>query len=142
MRKRGILFICIGNSCRSIMAEAIARHRWKESLETFSAGVYPLGHITPYTLQVLRESHIPTDGLHSKGLDAVDFSRLGVVVDLAGFPTEELVPPWFDGRIVKAYVRDPYGGTVADFREAMGAIKSLLEERLDGWMERDVPKPA
>lgn len=135
MAKKGILFICIGNSCRSIMAEALARHHWKDSLDVFSAGVYPLGVVTPYTLQALRESHIGTDGLHSKGLSAVDFSRLEVVVDLAGFPASELAPAWFEGKIIRSYVADPYGGTLDDFRVALNAIDSMLKQKIEGWLE-------
>lgn len=133
MGRKGILFVCIGNSCRSIMAEALARHYWKDLLNAFSAGVYPLGRITPYTLQVLRERNIPADGLHSKGLAAVDFSRVDVVVDLAGFPAKELVPDRFAGKVVKAYVLDPYGGTPDDFREALNTIDWMLRQKLEIW---------
>jgi protein-tyrosine-phosphatase len=134
MEKKGILFVCIGNSCRSIMAEALARHHWNDSLDVFSAGVHPLGLVTPYTLQALRESHIPTGGLYSKGLSAVDYTRFGVVVDLAGFPAWELAPPSFEGKIIRSYVTDPYGGTLDDFREALNAIDSMLRQNIEGWL--------
>jgi len=116
------------------MAEALTRHYWKDSLDVHSAGVHPLGLVTPYTLQVLRESRIPTEGLHSKGFSAVDFSRLGVVVDLAGFPASELALASFEGRIVQSYVSDPYGGTLDDFREALKAIDSMLKENIEDWL--------
>ena len=125
--------MCIGNSCRSIMAEALARHYWKELLDVSSAGVHPLGRITPYTLQALRERNIPTGGLHSKGLAAVDFSRVDVVVDLAGFPAAELVPERFPGKVVRARVPDPYGGTPDDFRQVLKTIDWMLRERLESW---------
>ena len=114
------------------MAEALARHYWEDSLEVLSAGVYPLGKITPYTLDVLMERNIPTDGLHSKGLAAVDFSRVDVVVDLADFPVEP-VPGGFEGKVVKAFVPDPYGGTLDDFREALATIDRILKKKMERW---------
>ena len=72
MPKPKVLFICLGNSCRSIMAEALARHRCGDRWEAASAGVNPLGFVAPETLAVLAEMGVNTRGLHSKGLNEIN----------------------------------------------------------------------
>ena len=52
--RRGLLFVCLGNSCRSIMAEALARHRFPGT-RVASAGLRPLGYVAEKTLAVLAE---------------------------------------------------------------------------------------
>ena len=54
-----VLFVCIGNSCRSPMAEAIANHRFPDLLEASSAGVAPAPIVQPLTYQCLAEKQIP-----------------------------------------------------------------------------------
>jgi arsenate reductase len=70
--KPQVLFICLGNSCRSIMAEALARHLFADKLTAASAGLQPLGYVARETLTVLAEVGAPTAGLHSKGLEEVN----------------------------------------------------------------------
>lgn len=65
MRKKNVLFLCIGNSCRSQMAEALLRARHGDRFEAYSAGLDPKG-IHPLTLQVLEEIGIETKQLRSK----------------------------------------------------------------------------
>lgn len=63
-----VLFVCTGNSARSILAEALLRARGGPDFEVHSAGTEPKG-IHPLTLRVLEEARIPTDGLRSKSVD-------------------------------------------------------------------------
>ena len=60
-----VLFVCIGNSCRSQMAEAWARHFGKGNVQAFSAGSHPLGEITGETYEVMLEKGIALDGQSS-----------------------------------------------------------------------------
>ena len=62
-----VLFVCTGNSARSLMAEALLRQRGGADFEVFSAGTEPRG-INPLTLRVLDEAGIPADGLRSKSV--------------------------------------------------------------------------
>jgi arsenate reductase len=62
-----VLFVCTGNSARSLMAEALLRHRGGADFEVFSAGTEPRG-INPLTLRALAEVGIPSDGLRSKSV--------------------------------------------------------------------------
>ncbi len=64
-----VLYLCTGNSARSILAEALTRHRFGDVLGAFSAGSEPVGAINRFALKVLEEEGIPAAGLESKGLD-------------------------------------------------------------------------
>ena len=108
-RKRRILFVCIGNCCRSPLAEALLRHRGSDRFEARSAGTRPVGFVHPVVLQVLVERGVRVDGLCSQGcaeyvgqgFDAVitlcDCADLRQVLDLAG-----------GAAVVHWPTRDPY----------------------------------
>jgi arsenate reductase (thioredoxin) len=135
--KKGVLFVCIGNSCRSTMAEALARHYWNDAIEAFSAGTYPLGHITPHTLEALSERAIATNGLHSKSFSAIPFDRIQLVVVLTGDGFEHLVPPSFAGKIVRWHVRDPFGHGLSAFRETRDTLTLMVRKKLPEWLNLD-----
>ncbi|MEJ2070253.1 MAG: hypothetical protein P8X58_07580 [Syntrophobacterales bacterium] len=81
-----VLYVCLGNSCRSIMAEALTRHFYPDSVKTASAGMNPLGYIAEETLQVLAEAGIATEGLQSKGLAHINLSEFRLLVNLSTYP--------------------------------------------------------
>lgn len=64
-----VLFVCTGNSARSIMAEALLRHWGRERFLAFSAGSTPRGEVHPLTLEMLRRHRLPTEGLRNKSWD-------------------------------------------------------------------------
>jgi len=61
-----VLFLCTGNSSRSIPAEAILKHRGKPNFRAFSAGSHPAGHVNEYTIHQLESAGLPTEVLRSK----------------------------------------------------------------------------
>jgi arsenate reductase (thioredoxin) len=132
--KKGVLFVCIGNSCRSTMAEALTRYYWDDLVDAFSAGTCPLGHITPHTLEALGEQAIPTAGLHSKGFSAIPFDRIHLVVALTRDSFEELIPAWFSGKIVRWHVADPFGRDLSAFREVRDTLELLITNKLAQWL--------
>src|SRR6266852_6816262 len=84
--KTRVLFVCIGNSCRSQMAEGFARAYGSDVMEASSAGVAPATIIAPLTRQVLAESNIRIDDHFPKGLDLVSRENFDVLVNLSGLP--------------------------------------------------------
>lgn len=68
-KRYDVLFLCTGNSARSIFAEALLNHRGGERFRAWSAGSRPSGSVNPLTLRVLAETGLPTAGLRSKSWD-------------------------------------------------------------------------
>ena len=77
-----LLFVCTGNSARSLMAEALAPHLFPGQLEASSAGSSPTGKPHPMALAALKQHGIPHDHLTSKGVDAVQHQQWDVIVTL------------------------------------------------------------
>ncbi len=120
-----IAYVCLGNSCRSQMAEAWTRHLSAGRVEAVSAGVEPLGFIALETLQVMGEKQISLAGQRSKGLPAIDWKLVDVLVNMSYRPTASLVPD-FDGRRLEWDVPDPYGDDLSTYRE----VRDQLEEQV------------
>lgn len=127
--KPQVLFICLGNSCRSIMAEALARHLFGDRLAVASAGLQPLGCVAPETLAALAEAGAPTAGLYSKGLEEVDLPAYRLLVNLADYSLASRIPPSLQNRLLHRPVLDPYGGPIEGYRQARDAIQRLLSEK-------------
>jgi arsenate reductase (thioredoxin) len=128
--KPQVLFICVGNSCRSIMAEALARHRFGDELTAASAGLQPLGWVAPETLTVLAEVGAPTAGLYSKGLEEVDLPAYRLLVNLTDYSLAFRIPPSLQNRLLHRPVLDPYGGPLEVYRQARDAVQRLLLEEI------------
>jgi arsenate reductase (thioredoxin) len=121
-----VLFVCFGNACRSQMAEALANHLGRGSVQAFSAGAHPLGWIPFETRDVLDERGIPLDGHRSKGLKDVPLGKMDVVVEMeAG--VVGTVPESFKGRLIEWDIPDPFSGHVEVFR----AVRDLIEEHVN-----------
>jgi arsenate reductase (thioredoxin) len=123
--KKRVLFVCIGNSCRSPMAEAFARAYGSDVLTVQSAGLAPAAIVQPLTKQVLQEKNIPSEDLFPKGLEVFRGEAFDVVVNLSGSP----LPPFPNTpppRVVVWPVTDPIGRKELVYREVAARIETLV----------------
>lgn len=94
---KNVLFLCTGNSARSIIAEAILNHDARGQFRAFSAGSHPSGTVNPLVLEFLLSQRIPTDGARSKSWD--EFARpdsppLDFVFTVCDSAAGEVCPAW------------------------------------------------
>jgi len=100
-----ILFVCIGNACRSQMAEAFARAHGSDVLVASSAGVFPARALPPDTLRAMKEKNLDLSGQVPKSVVDLDGAKFDLILNMSGFP----LPP-MGGAIMRDWeVPDPIG---------------------------------
>ncbi|MCU0846473.1 MAG: arsenate reductase ArsC [Spirochaetes bacterium] len=128
-KKIKILFLCTGNSCRSQMAEGLARHLKGTEIEPFSAGTEPQT-IDPLAVEAMNEIGIDISGQRAKHVDEIIDTAFDIVVTLCGNARETC--PVFPGpaRIIHRGFEDPPAlGTAAKTREeAMAHYREVRDE--------------
>jgi len=135
-RSYNVLFLCTGNSARSIMAEAIMNHKGAPNFTAYSAGSHPTGSVRAEALSQLEASHLPTAGLRSKSWD--EFARPGAppmnfVFTVCDNAANEVCPVW-PGQPMTAHwgIPDPAAvkGTEEQVRKAFREAFFLLDRRI------------
>ena len=136
-----VLFLCTGNSARSVLAETILNHVGRSSnghvrFKAYSAGSHPNGRVNPYALQYLQQQGLPTEGLRSKswdefaGADAPQFDFIITVCDNAA---GEVCPIW-PGKPSTGHwgIEDPAAveGTDAEKLAAFSHAFTLMNRRI------------
>ena len=125
-----VLFICLGNSCRSIMAEALTRHLCGSRWEAASAGLNPLGWVASETQAVLAELGVKLEGLRSKGLTEINLQDYHLLVNLSEHSLKRVIPPGSLDRLIQRPVPDPFGGSLEEYRQSLDAIKEIILREL------------
>jgi arsenate reductase len=132
-----VLFLCTGNSARSIMAEVMMNHLGRGRFQAFSAGSHPNGAVNPCAIAALQSAGMETAGLRSKSWD--EFARPGApavdfIITVCDNAAAETCPVW-PGKPTTAHwgVSDPASveGTdaqkTAAFRDAMSVLRRRIE---------------
>ncbi|MBN9617193.1 MAG: protein-tyrosine-phosphatase [Acidobacteriales bacterium 59-55] len=131
-----VLFLCTGNSARSIMAEAILRKKGLSNFAAFSAGSHPAGFVHPEAIKQLETAHFSTEGLHSKSWD--EFTNpaappLNFVFTVCDKAAAEVCPLW-PGQPMTAHwgIPDPAAvkGTPEDVERAFQQAFAALDRRI------------
>lgn len=131
-----VLFLCTGNSARSILAEALLRRWGQGRFCAFSAGSRPAGTVHPMTLELLQLQGLPIEGLHSKSWDefaAPGAPAIHIVLTVCDSAAAEVCPVW-PGHPTTAHwgIPDPaaVGGSDAQKRAAFRDAFRTLEARI------------
>jgi protein-tyrosine-phosphatase len=136
-RTYDVLFLCTGNTARSVLAEGILNHLGKGRFRAFSAGSHPRGVVNPFALEELRRAGLPAEGFRSKSWNEFarpDAPAMDFVFTVCDSAANETCPVWI-GHPMTAHwgVPDPAAVEGSDddrrraFREAAAALRRRIE---------------
>jgi arsenate reductase (thioredoxin) len=129
IQAKSILFICIGNACRSQMAEGFARHYGGDKILAFSAGSRPAGFVAPLAIEVMKEKGIDITRHHSKAISELPRQSFDYVVTM-GCGDE---CPWVKGKLhLDWQIADPIGRPIEFFRQVRDEIEEKVKELVSG----------
>ena len=131
-----VLFLCTGNSARSILAEALLNVKGKGCFKAYSAGSHPKGVVHPLALELLAKNRLPTEGLRSKNWDEFAQSgapQLDFVFTVCDNAAGEVCPVWPGGPMTAHWgIPDPAAadGADDDKRKAFFTAWNQLNRRI------------
>jgi arsenate reductase len=136
LRRHNVLFLCTGNSARSIMAEAILNRKGAPTFAAYSAGSHPAGTVNRYALREIESGGLPTTGLRSKSWD--EFAKPGApkmdfVFTVCGKAAAEVCPIWPGQPLTARWgVADPAAmvGTPEEIARAFRDAFVILDRRI------------
>jgi arsenate reductase len=131
-----VLFLCTGNSARSILGEALLNHWGRDKFRAFSAGSFPKGTVHPLAIELLQSLHLPVEGIRSKSWSefaAPDAPVMDFVITVCDQAANEVCPIW-PGQPITAHwgIPDPAAvvGTAAQCRAAFSDACRRLDARI------------
>jgi arsenate reductase len=125
--KRRVLFICIGNSCRSPMAESIARRDSSQVFDCSSAGLTPLGIVQKQTLDTLAGNGYPVENLVSNAINTAEWAAADVVINMSGYSKQRVFPRSEWDKVEDWKVEDPYGCDPVTYQRIFDDIRTRIE---------------
>ena len=135
-RTYNVLFLCTGNSARSVLAESYLNAAGRGRFHAYSAGSFPTGKVNPFALELLQKNNMPTEGLRSKAWDefANDGApKMDIVITVCDQAAGEACPVW-PGRPITAHwgVEDPAAATGSDDDKRAAFMKAFatLQKRV------------
>lgn len=135
-----ILFLCTGNSCRSILAEATFNALAPEGMQAMSAGSNPTGEVHPRSIALLNQKGISTEGYYSKSWNDLP-STPDIVITVCGNAANETCPAYL-GNVVRGHwgVDDPahVTGTDDEINASFENAYSILRKRIEAFLALDL----
>jgi len=121
-----VLFVCVGNACRSPMAEAIACVDAPDAIEAFSAGLSPIGSVTGMTKQTLMRNGYWVSGLEPKSLSTDVWEQADIVINLSGRPREHAFRE--NSNVEDWEIEDPFGKDIEVYQQVFEEIRLRVAE--------------
>ena len=132
-RPLNILVLCTGNSCRSVLGEALFNHLSQGRFKAFSAGSHPLGRINPGALATLARHGLPTEGYVSQSWDEFEDANIDIMISVCDSAAGEACPAYL-GKAVRGHwgLSDPghVKGTEEEIIAAFEDTYATLEKRI------------
>jgi len=131
-----VLFLCTGNSCRSLMGEAVFNHLAPEGWHAISAGSKPIGRLNSGAVALLQEKGISTEGYYSKSWNDLPITP-DIVISVCGNAANEVCPAYL-GPVLRSHwgVEDPTHaeGTEAEIKVAFEKAYGILRYRIEQFL--------
>ena len=127
--KKAVLFLCVGNSCRSQMAEGFARHLGKDKIKVKSAGTKPAKEVNPQAIDVMKEKGIDISGQSPTILTPEMVKEADYCISM-GCGVEESCPANLYNRFEDWELEDPWGQDIEVYRKTRDKIEVLVKQLL------------
>ncbi len=130
--RKKVLFVCLGNSCRSQMAEAFARAFGSDVMEVASCGLHPAPSVSRTTRLVLAERGLDVSGHYPKSFSEVQPESYDLIVNMSGM----MLPAGLDSRVLHWDVMDPMGFPKEVYDQVADQIRGLVEGLIEDLRSR------
>ncbi|MBS1841962.1 MAG: low molecular weight phosphatase family protein [Acidobacteria bacterium] len=125
-QKIRVLFVCLGNSCRSPMAEAIARQDAPDLWEVSSGGLTPLGFVAELTIETLAKNNYRAGSLDSKPVMHAHWQEVDLVINMSGIEKHSVFEEY--GKVEDWMVEDPYDSDPETYQRVFEDIRARVTD--------------
>jgi protein-tyrosine-phosphatase len=125
-KKLQVLFVCLGNSCRSPMAEAIARQDAPDLWEVSSGGLTPLGYVAGPTIDTLTKNNYAPHGLESKPVMHAHWQEVDLVINMSGLEKYNVFEDY--DKVEDWDVEDPFGADPETYQRIFEDIRTRVSD--------------